>query len=103
MRRIVITGMGAICALGHDAASTWKAMTQGRSGIGTIERVPAELLRAGGVVAQIKGFDPLARIAEQRAAMMDLAGQYALVAADEAIAQSGIPVFAIVKSVIVDH
>lgn len=90
MRRIVITGMGAICALGNDASSTWKAMTQGRSGIGVIERVPAEQLRAGGVVAEIKGFDPTSRIAEQRAAMMDLAGQYALVAADEAIAQSGI-------------
>lgn len=89
MRRIVITGMGAINALGNDAASTWAGMVAGRSGIGPIERVPAEQLRMGNVVAEIKGFDPVARLGE-RAAMMDLAGQYAVVAADEAVAQAGI-------------
>ncbi|HEX7814887.1 beta-ketoacyl-[acyl-carrier-protein] synthase family protein [Dyella sp.] len=90
MRRIVITGMGALCALGHDATSTWQAMRAGQSGIATITRLPAEQLKAGNVVAEVKAFDPLARIAGQRATMMDLAGQYALVAADEAVAQAGI-------------
>ncbi len=43
-RRVVITGMGAMTALGHSAAATWQMMAQGRSGIGPIANIPTDLL-----------------------------------------------------------
>ena len=58
MQRLVITGMGAICALGNDAPSVWQAMAEGRSGIAPVSRVDPERVRAAGVVAEVKGFDP---------------------------------------------
>ena len=53
MRRIVITGMGAICALGHNATDTWQAMTEGRSGIGPIHHIDASMLRNNAIAAEI--------------------------------------------------
>ncbi len=90
MRRIVITGMGAICALGHDAPSTWKAMTEGRSGIGPIHHIRPGELRNGGIAAEISDYDPANFLDEARRAMLDPFSEYALIAANEAIRQSGI-------------
>ena len=59
MRRVVITGIGAVTPLGLDAMSTWNAMREGRVAIGPIESVPREGLRAG-IAAEVHGFDPLA-------------------------------------------
>jgi nodulation protein E len=91
MQRIVITGMGAICALGHNAADTWRAMTEGRSGIRPIRRVDASQLRnTAAIAAEIDDFEPRAFIDEARLPFLDPLSQYALVAANEAIAQSGL-------------
>ena len=90
MQRLVITGMGAVCALGNDAPSVWNSMTEGRTGIAPITRVAPELLRAGGVVAEVKGFDPTAYFDDAKLSQLDLATQYAMVAADEAVRQSGL-------------
>ncbi|MBE1161653.1 beta-ketoacyl-[acyl-carrier-protein] synthase family protein [Dyella acidiphila] len=91
MPRIVITGMGAICALGHNAADTWQAMSEGRSGVAPIRRVlPQRLRNPALVVAEISDFEPRAFIDEARLPFLDSFSQYALVAANEAIAQSGL-------------
>ncbi|GLQ52181.1 beta-ketoacyl-[acyl-carrier-protein] synthase family protein [Dyella flava] len=91
MRRIVITGQGAICALGHNAADVWRAMTEGRSGIGPIRRVDANQLRNNAAIAaEIADFEPRAFIDEARLPFLDPLSQYALVAANEAIRQSGL-------------
>jgi nodulation protein E len=90
MQRLVITGMGAICALGNDAPSVWQAMTEGRTGIAPVSRVDPERVRAAGVVAEVKGFDPTRHFDEAKLTQLDLATQYALVAAKEAITQAGI-------------
>jgi nodulation protein E len=92
MRRIVITGMGAICALGHNATDTWQGMIEGRSGIDTIHHVDANLLRNNPVAAEVTNFDPAAYIDEARLPFLDPMSQFALVAANEAIAQSGLDV-----------
>ena len=42
-RRVVVTGLGTVNPLGHDLASTWAAMQEGRSGIGRIEAFDAEM------------------------------------------------------------
>lgn len=90
MRRIVITGMGAICALGHDAPSVWKAMTEGKTGIGPIHHIQPGQLRNGGIAAEVVGYDPANYFDETRRALLDPFSEYALIAANEAIRQSGI-------------
>jgi nodulation protein E len=57
MRRVVITGMGAICALGNDAPLAWAAMREGRSGIGPITNVSTDLLNVK-IAAEVRGYDP---------------------------------------------
>ena len=89
MRRVAITGMGAICALGHDAKSAWAAMREGRSGIGAIANIPTELLNIK-IDAEVRGFDPAAHFDSKRLPLLDRVSQFALVAAREAVAQSGI-------------
>lgn len=89
MRRVAITGMGAICALGHDAGSTWTAMREGRSGIGPIANIPTELLNVK-IAAEVRGFDPAAHFDSKRLPLLDRVSQFALVAAREAVAQSGL-------------
>ena len=89
MRRVAITGMGAICALGHDATSTWTAMREGRSGIGPIANIPTELLNVK-IAAEVRGFDPAAHFDSKKLPLLDRVSQFALVAAREAVAQSGL-------------
>jgi len=89
MRRVVITGMGAISALGHDAASTWAGMREGRSGIGPIVDVPTELTNVK-IAAQVRGFDAATHFDAKRLAFLDRVSQFALVAAREAVAQAGL-------------
>lgn len=90
MRRIVITGMGGICALGHNTRDIWQAMTEGRSGIGPVHHIDAKYLRNNAIAAEVSDFDPLKYIDEARLPFLDPLSQYALVAADEAIRQSGL-------------
>lgn len=89
MQRVVITGMGAVTALGHTAKETWAGMREGRDGIGPITQFPRESMRFG-IAAQVRDFDPLAHFDEKRLVLIDRVSQFALVAAREAIAQSGI-------------
>jgi nodulation protein E len=88
--RVVVTGLGAVSPLGHTAASYWQGLKLGTSGIGpiTISAAPAELTQKA--AAEVKGFDPLAHFAERQVSTLDRIAQFAVVAAREAIAQSGI-------------
>ena len=89
MRRVAITGMGAICALGHDATSSWEAMRSGRPGIGPIANIPTDLLNVK-IAAEVRGFDPLAHFDAKRMMLLDRVSQFALIAGREAVAQSGL-------------
>ncbi|MBL8757391.1 MAG: beta-ketoacyl-ACP synthase II [Phycisphaerae bacterium] len=90
--RIVVTGMGAITNLGHNAPATWEAMREGRSGISVIEGeefgAPERWdVRFGG---QVKGWDPAKVIEHREARRLDRFTQLGLAAAIEAVAHSGI-------------
>lgn len=89
MTRVVITGAGTINALGHDVASTWGALREGRCGIDTlnIRDVDRLAIRIG---AQVTGYDEAARFNRQQIALFDRYTQFALIAAEEAIAQAGL-------------
>ena len=88
-RRVAITGMGAITALGHTAIETWTAMREGRSGIGPIASIPTDLLMVK-IAAEVRGFDPATHFEHKRLPLLDRVSQFALVAAREAVAQSGL-------------
>ena len=89
MRRIVITGQGAVTPLGADAAATWQALAAGRCAIAPLQSVPREGLRAGNA-AEVRDFDPLRHFDEKRLVLLDRVSQFALVAAREAVAQAGL-------------
>jgi nodulation protein E len=89
MHRVVITGQGCVSALGLDARSTWQAMREGRPGIGPVTRLPAAELRAP-IAAEIRGFDPAQHFDERRLLLLDPVAQHAVVAARQAVAQSGL-------------
>ncbi len=89
MRRVVITGQGTINALGRNVAETFEAMREGRSGISDLEFQDVERLsiRIGG---QIKGYDPEAHFNRQKISLYDRFTQFTLLAAKEALEQSGL-------------
>jgi len=89
MKRVVITGAGTINALGHSVAETHEAMREGRCGIGLLEFRDVDRLsiKIGG---QVRGFEVEGRFNRQQMALYDRFTQFTLIAAKEAIAQSGI-------------
>jgi len=89
MRRVVITGMGSISALGFDASTCWQAMREGRIGIGPIVNIATDLLNVK-IAAEVRGYDPAAHFDPKRLVLLDRVSQFALIAAREAIAQSGL-------------
>lgn len=89
MHRVVITGIGAVTPLGPNAADSWRAMREGRVAIGPITSLPRESLRFG-IAAEVRDFDPAAHFDDKRLPLLDRVSQFALVAAREAVAQSGI-------------
>ncbi len=89
MHRVAITGQGAICALGHDATAVSNSMAEGVCGIGPLDFADVDRLsiRIGG---QIRGYGPSQRFSNQQIALYDPFTQFALLAADEAMSQSGL-------------
>ncbi|MDE2147633.1 MAG: beta-ketoacyl-[acyl-carrier-protein] synthase family protein [Burkholderiales bacterium] len=81
--------MGCVSALGLSARATWAAMCEGTSGIGPLTGLDAAELRTP-VAAQLKGYEPQAHFDDKRLVLLDPVSQYALVAAREAVAQSGL-------------
>ncbi|SHE73578.1 nodulation protein E [Litoreibacter ascidiaceicola] len=89
MHRVVITGQGTINALGADVAQTLDAFKAGRCGIGALDirDVDRLAIQIGG---QVKNYDPNAEFNRQQIALYDRFTQFSLLAAREAIAQSGL-------------
>jgi len=89
VKRVVITGAGTINALGNDVAETLAAMRAGRCGIGPLEfrDVDRLAIQIGG---QIKGFEAEGHFNRQQMTLYDRFTQFTLMAAREAITQSGL-------------
>lgn len=90
MRRVVITGLGAVTPLGLSVVPYWQNLKVGASGLGPLTLpLDAETLQQK-VAAEVKGFDPMQHFEERVLPQLDRVSQFAVVAAREAIAQSGI-------------
>ena len=90
-RRVVITGLGAVTPCGMCVKDFWESMVKGKSGVSTIENISKEG-HAVTIAAEIKDkdFNPDDYLEPKEAKRMDRFTQFAMVAADEAIADSGI-------------
>jgi 3-oxoacyl-[acyl-carrier-protein] synthase II len=90
VRRVVVTGMGAVSALGNDVASTWAGLLAGRSGVRTIERFDPSRVDSK-IAAEVRDFDPSAVIDRKEMRRMDRYIQFGLVVARQALDQAGLP------------
>jgi 3-oxoacyl-[acyl-carrier-protein] synthase II len=89
LRRVVITGLGAISPLGNTAPDTWKAMIDGVSGIAPITSFDATHYKTQ-FAGEVKGFDPMTVIDRKEARKMDRYSQFSICVADEALRASGL-------------
>ena len=89
MNRVVITGLGVVSSVGQNVPDFWDALVSGRSGfapatLGTSPQATTKL------VGEVKGFDPAAHFEASPLLLIDRVSQFAIVAARQAIAQSGL-------------
>ncbi len=90
LKRVVVTGLGAITPLGNDVASTWEAALAGKSGAGPITHFDASLFKTQ-FACEVKNFHASELIPDRRKLrQLDLYAQYALVASRQAVEDSGL-------------
>lgn len=89
LKRVVITGLGAITPIGNTVPEYWDSLCRGVGGAGMITRFDASKFKSR-IACEVKNFDPLNFFDRKEARKLDLFQQFALVAADEAIKDSGI-------------
>ncbi|WP_263841773.1 beta-ketoacyl-ACP synthase II [Salinibacter sp.] len=88
-RRVVVTGMGALTPLGLSVEEYWQGLVEGESGAATIGSFDPEGLRVT-FACELDGFDPEDHLPAKQARRVDPFSQYALVTADQAVADAGL-------------
>ncbi len=89
MKRVVITGLGALTPIGNNVADFWKNLTAGVSGAALITKFDTTLYKTR-FACEVKGFNALDFFDVKEARKMDPFTQYGMVAADQAIADAGL-------------
>lgn len=90
-KRVVVTGLGCVSPLGLNVAESWEALLACKSGAAPITRFDASQHKTK-FAAEVKGFDPVALFGPREARKMDRFTQFAIAAAGEALAQSGLKI-----------
>ena len=89
LKRVVITGLGALTPVGNSAPDTWQSLVNGVSGIAPITSFDASLFKTQ-FAGEVKDFDPLQIIDRKEARKMDRYAQLSVCVADEALKDSGL-------------
>ncbi|MDD5128004.1 MAG: beta-ketoacyl synthase N-terminal-like domain-containing protein, partial [Dehalococcoidales bacterium] len=89
--RVVVTGIGMLCPLGLDTATTWANLMAGKSGIGPITLFDASNHETK-FCGEVRGFDPVNYIDRKEARRMDRFAQLAVAAAIQAVKASGLQI-----------
>ncbi len=89
LKRVVVTGIGAITPIGNTAAEFWSGLLNGVSGAGPITLFDASKFKTR-FACEVKGFDPVAYLDRKEARKIDRFAQLAIVSSDEAIKHAGI-------------
>jgi 3-oxoacyl-[acyl-carrier-protein] synthase II len=90
-RRVVVTGIGLICGVGHTSPEVWESIVAGKSGVARITRFDATEY-ACQIAAEVKNFDPLNFIEKKEVKKMGRFIHLAMAGADEAMKMSGLQV-----------
>jgi nodulation protein E len=90
MRRVAVTGIGVICANGNNRREFWDTTQAGRSGIAPVQKVDLSGFRFT-CGAEVKNYRAAEHFSEKEADFMDRFAQFAVIAAREALADSGMP------------
>lgn len=97
LKRVVVTGLGAVTPLGNTIPDFWNSIINGKSGASPITRFDTTLFKTK-FACQVKDFDPNQHFDRKEARKMDIYAQLSLVAAKEAIEHSGLDLEAIDKN-----
>jgi 3-oxoacyl-[acyl-carrier-protein] synthase II len=89
-RRVVVTGLGAVSPVGNTVAESWAAVIAGRSGIAAITKFDAAAMSCR-FAGEVKGFEVEAYLPGKEARHMDSFIHYGIAAAEQAIADAGLP------------
>ena len=89
LRRVVVTGLGAVTPVGNSAPETWQALINGVSGIAPITAFDATNFKTQ-FAGEVKNFDPTPLIDRKEARKMDRYSQFSVWVADEALKDSGL-------------
>lgn len=89
LKRVVVTGIGALTPIGNNISEYWDGLVNGTSGCDTIRHLDVSKLKTK-IACQLKGFDVLNHMDRKEAKRQDLFSQYAMVASDEAIKDAAI-------------
>ena len=88
-RRVAITGVGVIAAIGNNRHEFWDALRNGRAGIGPLQSIPAGQLRFPNA-AEVHGYEPSAHFKERDLSLLDRFAQFGVIAAREAIQDAAV-------------
>ena len=91
LKRVVVTGLGAITPVGNNVPEFWENLVNGVSGAGPITHFDASQFKTQ-FACEVKGFDATQYIDRKEARKMDLYTQYAVAVAKEAVADSGLDI-----------
>ncbi|MDE5555391.1 MAG: beta-ketoacyl-ACP synthase II [Muribaculaceae bacterium] len=89
LKRVVVTGLGALSPIGNDVATTWDNAKKGVSGAGPITHFDASKFKTQ-FACEVKDFDPNAHFDRKKQRQLDLYAQYAIVAARQAVEDAGL-------------
>lgn len=89
LKRVVVTGLGALSPIGNDVATTWDNAKKGVSGAAPITHFDASKFKTQ-FACEVKNFNAADHFDRKKARQLDLYAQYALTAADEAINDAGL-------------
>lgn len=93
LRRVVVTGLGALTPIGNTVPEYWNGLLNGANGVGPITRFDASKFKTQ-FACELKGFNPLDHFDRKEVRKYDPYAQYAMVVADEAMKDSGLDQFA---------
>ena len=89
LKRVVVTGLGALTPLGKNVADYWQGLSDGVSGCDFIKQFDATKFKTR-FACEVKDFDPTTYLDKKEARKMDRFTQFAIVASDEAVKDAGI-------------
>ena len=97
LRRVVVTGLGALTPIGNDVMSYWDGLVSGKSGADHITYFDTSKFKTQ-FACELKGYDPLNHFERKEARKLDKFAQYALVCSEEAIQDSKLDIDSIDKT-----